>query len=124
MYKRAIQESNDKLLLRLFYMDMSKAIMNELALSAFHKVDGTSFGVAFETDEAGESVSLEDMESKILAQFSKEEIDKGLKSLGEDSRGRLHLQSLSSHNLCLLYQALTLRCLSYQENPIKYNINK
>lgn len=123
MYKRAIQESNEKLLLRLFYMDMSKAIMNELSLSAYHRVDGTTFGVAFETGNE-ESISLENMESELLSQFSKEEIDKGLKSLGEDSRGRLNLKALSKHNLSLLYQALMLRCLSYRENPIKYNINK
>lgn len=123
LYRKALVAESDTLLVRLFYLDLSCAILHELELAANRGVDGTSFGVVFDYDSTT-SIDINAVEHDIISQFTQQEIDEGLKSVSRDLNISIKPQLLSKHNSQMFKLIIALRCLSLRKNPLKYNINK
>lgn len=120
LYRRAL--ADDNLMLRLFYMDVSVAVVNEVLRAEIqgrsatvinHKIEGSQ--VSF--------ILLRDF-SRNLNQLPQCDIEKAMEKLKKELCAIGYSGRMNRHNNGCLEYAIFIRALSYNRHPRKVNVER
>lgn len=115
VYKRALSKYNtDRTsMLKLYFADMSRAIINELKMSLVKGKDGTVIQHQFSEDDLPK-IELTSVE-QAYQWVSAEAVEKASKYINADLLSYIR-EKMSPHNILLYKYALLLYSLSFQKN--------
>ncbi len=119
-YVRALKNKSSPLLLRLYYMDISRAVLSEVILSCAKCVDGTV--IIHNNTDAKVNYTLDSVNA-VLKSASPDVVQKAVNSIKKDANPNIGFAQISEHNKRLLQYAIILRVLACTLEPDSINIS-
>jgi len=116
VYSKALNDSSGVMLLRLFYCDVYKVLINEVILSINKELESTFIGATF-SGEKSSSVTEIGLDMALSEAKSLSTFEKAKTRVDEELAQSVKVNTTSPRNIKLRNYAYLLRALSLQENP-------